>query len=71
MGRVAGRAVRLAGQDLAHDPLMVRATYARTMVHDAVVAGVTEHGDDFRLAVEQDTSGAGDALAEDDRRSDA
>ena len=37
---------------------MVRTTYAQAMVHDAVVAGVTEHGDDFRLAVEQDTPGS-------------
>ena len=42
-------------KDLANDPLVVRATYAKAAVEDAVVAGVTEHGDDFRLAVEQDT----------------
>ena len=39
-------------KDLAGDPLVVRATYAKNAVEDAVVAGVTEHGDDFRIAVE-------------------
>ena len=53
-------------KDLANDPLIVRATYAKAAVHDAVVAGVTEHGDDFRLAVEQDTPGAGDAVVEEE-----
>ncbi len=49
-------------KDLANDPLVVRATYAKNAVEDAVVAGVTEHGDDFRIAVEHDTPGAsGDA----------
>ncbi len=45
-------------KDLSQDPLIVRATYARAAVQDAVVAGVSEHGDDFRLAVEQDTPGS-------------
>ena len=51
-------------KDLSRDPLVVRAHYARTAVHDAVVHGVEEHGDDFRLAVEQDTPGAGDEVAQ-------
>ena len=50
-------------RELSHDPLVVRATYAETAVNDAVVQGVEEHGDDFRLAVEQDTPGAGDEVA--------
>ena len=29
-----------------------------------MVQGVQEHGDDFRLAVEQDTPGAGDEVAQ-------
>ena len=57
---MVGLCVALA-KDLSRDPLVVRSHYARTAVHDAVVSGVTEHGDDFRLAVEQDTPGAGDA----------
>jgi choline/carnitine/betaine transport len=40
-------------RDLANDPLIVRGEYARQAVHDAVVAGVTEHGDDFVLSVEE------------------
>ena len=50
-------------RELSHDPLVVRATYAETAVNDAVVQGVEAHGDDFRLAVEQDTPGAGDEVA--------
>lgn len=41
-------------KDLAHDPLIVRARYARQAVHDAVVVGVTEHGDDFVIQVDKD-----------------
>ena len=41
-------------KDLADDPLIVRATYARRAVHDAVVAGVSEHGDDFVIPVQKD-----------------
>ena len=39
-------------RDLSRDPLVVRTQVAREAVHDAVVAAVTEHGDDFRLVVE-------------------
>ena len=49
-------------RDLSNDPLVVRAKYAQTAVHEAVVLGVEQHGDDFRLAVEQDTPGAGDEV---------
>ena len=41
-------------KDLSHDPLIVRARYARQAVHDAVVVGVTEHGDDFVIPVAKD-----------------
>jgi choline/carnitine/betaine transport len=51
-------------RELSQDPLVVRATYAETAVNDAVVQGVQEHGDDFRLAVEHDTPGAGDEVAQ-------
>jgi choline/carnitine/betaine transport len=50
-------------RDLTRDPLVVRAAYAETAVHEAVVTGVEQHGDDFRIAVEQDTPGAGDEVA--------
>jgi len=33
---------------------MVRRSYAAEAVDSAVVTGVTEHGDDFRIAVERD-----------------
>ncbi len=41
-------------KDLSDDPLIVRARYARQAVHDAVVVGVTEHGDDFVIPVAKD-----------------
>ncbi|GAA2151656.1 BCCT family transporter [Nocardioides koreensis] len=47
-----GLAVALV-KDLRSDPLMVRQQYAAEAVEAAVVAGVTEHGDDFVLAVER------------------
>lgn len=39
-------------KDLRSDPLMVRRKYGEEVVEAAVIAGVTEHGDDFVLAVE-------------------
>ena len=50
-----GLAVALV-KDLRSDPLMVRQKYAAEAVEAAVVAGVTEHGDDFVLKVERDPS---------------
>jgi len=41
-------------KDLAHDPLIVRGQYAAEAVEQAVITGVTEHGDDFALAVIED-----------------
>lgn len=41
-------------RDLRVDPMMVRRRYAAEAVDSAVVTGVTEHGDDFRIAVEKD-----------------
>jgi len=38
-------------KDLRHDPMMVRRRYADEAVTQAVVTGVTRHGDDFRIAV--------------------
>lgn len=48
-----GLAVALV-RDLRSDPLVVRRRYAVEAVNDAVVAGVTQHGDDFVIAVEKD-----------------
>ena len=39
-------------KDLRQDPMMVRKRYAREAIEQAVVAGVTKHGDDFALSVE-------------------
>ena len=39
-------------KDLRKDPLMVRRQYGEVAVASAVIAGVTEHGDDFALSVE-------------------
>ncbi|WP_248581425.1 BCCT family transporter [Nocardioides sp. InS609-2] len=41
-------------KDLSDDPLIIRARYARQAVHDAVVVGVTEHGDDFVIPIAKD-----------------
>ena len=60
---MVGLCVALA-KDLSRDPLVVRADYAMAAVHDAVVTGVTEHGDGFRLAVESDPTPAGSAAAD-------
>ena len=43
-------------KDLRQDPLMVRRTYGAAAVEQAVVDGVTRHGDDFAIAVEKSES---------------
>jgi choline-glycine betaine transporter len=48
---MVGLAVALV-KDLHNDPLMVRKRYAREAIEQAVVNGVTLHGDDFALTVE-------------------
>jgi choline/carnitine/betaine transport len=50
---MVGLAVSLV-KDLRSDPLMVRRRYAEEAVEQAVIAGVTEHGDDFVIAVDRD-----------------
>ena len=40
-------------KDLRQDPMMVRRRYGSKAVEDAVVSGVTQHGDDFALTVER------------------
>ena len=39
-------------KDLRRDPMMVRRRYAEQVVENAVVTGVTSHGNEFALAVE-------------------
>lgn len=55
---MVGLAVALV-RDLRNDPLVVRRKYAVEAVNDAVVAGVTQHGDDFVIAVEKDPAADG------------
>ena len=54
---MVGLAVALV-KDLRKDPLMVRRGTPREAVEQAVIAGVTEHGDDFVLAVDRDPAAA-------------
>ncbi len=46
-----GLAVSLM-RELRHDPIVVRRRYGEEAVEQAVITGVTAHGDDFALAVE-------------------
>jgi hypothetical protein len=48
---MVGLAVALA-KDVRSDPLVLRRTYATEAVEQAVVEGITRHGDDFVLVVE-------------------
>ncbi|SDY46965.1 choline/carnitine/betaine transport [Modestobacter sp. DSM 44400] len=48
---MVGLAVALA-KDLRSDPMMLRRAYASDAVEQAVVEGITRHGDDFALVVE-------------------
>jgi len=50
---MVGLAVALV-KDLRTDPLMVRQRYAAEAMENAVIAGVTEHGDDFVISVDRD-----------------
>ncbi|GAB3992097.1 BCCT family transporter [Nocardioides marmoraquaticus] len=45
-------------KDLRTDPLIVRRKYGTVAVEHAVVDGVTKHGDDFSLAVEENRTAA-------------
>ena len=49
---MVGLAVALV-KDLRNDPLMVRQKYAADAVEQAVIAGVTEHGDDFVISIDR------------------
>ncbi len=53
-----GLAVALV-KDLRHDPKIVRREYAAEAVNNAVVTGVTKHGDDFVISVEKDPDSDG------------
>ncbi|MGD7732448.1 BCCT family transporter [Propionibacteriaceae bacterium G57] len=53
-----GMAISLV-KDLSTDPMIVRGKYVRKAVEVAVVEGVTQHGDDFALVVDQTAPGEG------------
>lgn len=53
-----GMAVSLV-KDLKTDPLAVRRKYANAAVDNAIVAGVTEHGDDFEISIDESEPGRG------------
>ncbi len=57
---MVGLAISLA-KDVRSDPLVLRRTYATEAVEQAVVEGITKHGDDFVLVVEAagETEGTG------------
>lgn len=42
---------------LSTDPMMLRVRYARVAIDDAMRAGMSEHGDDFALAVKHEPDG--------------
>ncbi|MGO1166420.1 MAG: BCCT family transporter [Janibacter sp.] len=46
-------------KDLKSDPMAVRGLYARAAIENAVVHGVTEHGDDFEIAIDEAEPGHG------------
>jgi hypothetical protein len=53
---MVGLAVALA-KDVRTDPMVLRRTAAVEAVEQAVVEGITRHGDDFVLVVEQAPDG--------------
>ncbi|SOE01567.1 BCCT family transporter [Blastococcus haudaquaticus] len=59
---MVGLAVSLA-KDVRSDPMVLRRTYATEAVEQAVVDGITRHGDDFVLVVEAGESGDGASAA--------
>ncbi len=63
---MVGLAVALV-KDLRADPVVLRRAYAREAVEQAVIAGVTEHGDDFVLSIESTGDGHDDKNDGDDQ----
>ena len=60
---MVGLAVSLA-KDLRTDPLILRSTVATEAMEQAVVEGITRHGDDFVLVVEQAPDEDGDGVSD-------
>ncbi len=60
---MVGLAISLA-KDLRSDPMVLRGVVATEAVEQAVVHGLTEHGDDFVLTVQQAPDIDGDGIAD-------
>jgi choline/carnitine/betaine transport len=67
---MAAMAVSLV-KDLRRDPLVLRGNYATLAVEQAVVDGITRHGDHFVLVVEKTPNSPSDATAADAQSSPA
>jgi hypothetical protein len=59
---MAAMAVSLV-KDLRRDPIVLRGNYASVAIEQAVVDGISRHGDDFVLVVERTPSPSPDAAA--------
>jgi choline-glycine betaine transporter len=59
---MVGLAIALA-KDVRSDPMVLRRSYATEAVEQAVVEGITRHGDDFVLVVEAAAATGDDAAA--------
>jgi BCCT, betaine/carnitine/choline family transporter len=59
---MAAMAVSLV-KDLRRDPIVLRGNYASVVIEQAVVDGISRHGDDFVLVVERTPSPSPDAAA--------
>jgi choline/carnitine/betaine transport len=58
------------GKDLRRDPLMLRTERGEEIVEQAVIEGVSEHGDDFGLVVSGENGTADGDRSDEDRRED-
>ncbi len=59
---MAAMAVSLV-KDLRRDPIVLRGTYASVAIEQAVVDGISRHGEDFVIVVERTPSPSADAAA--------
>jgi hypothetical protein len=50
-------------KDLRRDPIVLRGNYAHLAIEQAVVDGITRHGDDFVIVVERTPKPPSDAAA--------
>ena len=57
-------------RDLSTDPMAIRSSYARNAMKSAVIRGLEEYGDDFKIAVEHAPEGEGAGAAFDSTSED-